>query len=125
MPVIAESAWLILDWLGATAHSNFLTLVANHDIEPIDLTEVDWLRVAELCSTYQDLRLDVVDASLVTVAERLRLDTIATCNRRDLAVVRPSHVEDSRSSVGTPVIGIELWPRTRSPQRRPVSGGSG
>ena len=36
--------------------------------------------------------MDVVDASVVAVAERLGVSTIATINRRDFAVVRPLHV---------------------------------
>lgn len=92
-PVIAESAWLILDRLGTTAHNRFLALVGSREIEPIDLTESDWQRIGELCRQYDDLRLDAVDASLVAVAERLKLDAIATYNHRDFAVVRPGHVE--------------------------------
>lgn len=38
----------------------------------------------ELIETYADMRLGLVDASVVTVAERLELTTIATLNRRDL-----------------------------------------
>jgi hypothetical protein len=33
--------------------------------------------------------LGLVDTNVVTVAERLRIGTIATLNRRDFAVVRP------------------------------------
>lgn len=39
------------------------------------------------------MRLDLIDASLVAVAERLRLTTLATLNRRDFTVVRPRHAE--------------------------------
>jgi uncharacterized protein len=37
--------------------------------------------------------LGLVDASVITIAERLRIGTIATLNRRDFTVVRPRHVE--------------------------------
>jgi uncharacterized protein len=36
-------------------------------------------------------QIGVVDASVVAIAERLKLDTIATTDRRDFATVRPSH----------------------------------
>jgi predicted nucleic acid-binding protein len=42
---------------------------------------------------YSDLRLDLMDASLVAVAESIGITTIATLNRRDFTVVRPRHVE--------------------------------
>jgi uncharacterized protein len=49
--------------------------------------------VRGLIETYWDLRLGVVDASIVAVAERLRLVSVATMNRRDFAVVRPVHCD--------------------------------
>jgi uncharacterized protein len=57
------------------------------------MTGEDWQRVGELIGTYTDLRLDVMDASLVALAERLGASTIATLNHRDFAVVRPRHVD--------------------------------
>ena len=37
------------------------------------------------------LDLGFVDASVVAVAERLDIDTVATINHRDFRVVRPEH----------------------------------
>jgi uncharacterized protein len=34
-----------------------------------------------------------VDASVITIAERLGVTTIATLNHRDFTVVRPRHVD--------------------------------
>lgn len=44
-------------------------------------------------STSADLPLDLIDASLVAVAERLGLTTIATLDHRDFRVVRPTHCD--------------------------------
>jgi predicted nucleic acid-binding protein len=63
------------------------------ELDPLDLTRQDWARVAQLCDRYRDLRLDPIDASLVAIAERLGVGTIATLNHRDFTVVRPSHVD--------------------------------
>jgi uncharacterized protein len=49
--------------------------------------------MAELVETYASLRLGGVDASVIAVAERLNVATIATLNRRDFTVVRPRHVQ--------------------------------
>lgn len=57
------------------------------------LTAADWARIATLVDTYADLRLGGVDASLVTVAERLDVREIATLDRRHFTVVRPAHVD--------------------------------
>lgn len=91
VPVIAETSWLVLDRLGTGAQADFLAMVVEGRLEAIDLTAADWQRCLDLVGRYTDLRLDLMDASLVAVAERLRLDTIATLNHRDFAVVRPSH----------------------------------
>ena len=41
--------------------------------------------------TYAEIGL--VDASVIAVAERINVTTIATLNRRDFAVVRPVHCD--------------------------------
>ncbi len=92
-PVIAETAWLILDRLGTGPHQRFLRLVTTGQLEPIELSDTDWLRCVELVTTYADLRLDLADAALIAIAERLGQTTIATLNHRDFHVVRPAHCD--------------------------------
>jgi predicted nucleic acid-binding protein len=58
-------------------------------VEPV--AAADWLRIAELVASYRVLPLGTVDASVVTAAERLGVQEIATVDRRHLSVVRPSH----------------------------------
>lgn len=91
--VVAEASWLILDRLGTAAQSAYLRLITSKQLMPIDPTDTDWQRCAELAEQYASLRLDLIDASLVAVAERLKLTTLATLNHRDFAVVRPQHVD--------------------------------
>ena len=59
-------------------------------VEPVAVA--DWLRIAELVARYRDLPLGTVDASVVTLAERLGITEIATIDRRHFTVVRPDHV---------------------------------
>ena len=93
MPVIAESSWLILDRLGVQPNHQLLSLVTTGELTALDLTAAEWLRCVELCDRYGDLRLDVMDAAIVAVAERFGVTTIATMNHRDFAVVRPAHCQ--------------------------------
>lgn len=93
VPVIAEAAWLILDRLGTAAQAAYLRLITSGQLTPVDLTEADWQRCAQLAEQYASLRLDLIDASVVAVAERLKLTTLATLNRRDFTVVRPRHAD--------------------------------
>lgn len=99
VPVIAESSWLILDRLGADAQANYLRMVTASRLQAVDLTGADWSRCVELVEGYADLRLDLMDASIVAVAERLGVTTVATLNHRDFTVVRPRHLD-----------GLELLP---------------
>jgi uncharacterized protein len=93
VPVVAETSWLILDRLGTRSQAEFVRMVAARHLEALDLTETDWHRCAEFVEHYTDWGRDLMDASLVAVAERLGAHKIATMNRRDFAVVRPRHVE--------------------------------
>jgi predicted nucleic acid-binding protein len=57
-----------------------------------DLVVADLLRMSELVATYADMPLGAVDASVVAIAERLDVTSIATLDRRHFSVVRPRHI---------------------------------
>lgn len=46
-----------------------------------------------MIARYVDLDLGLIDAAVVAVAERLSVTTLASIDRRDLLVVRPSHCD--------------------------------
>jgi hypothetical protein len=92
-PVIVETAWLVADRLGPAAEVGFLRSVNSGELRRVDLDATDWDRVAELVNRYSDLNLGLVDASVVTVAERLGIVSLATLNHRDFVVVRPRHCD--------------------------------
>jgi uncharacterized protein len=93
VPVIVECAWLIESRLGPSAEAGFLEAVNAGEIERLEMVEADWTRAVELIENYADLDLGLVDASIVAVAERLSVRTIATLDRRHFSVVRPAHVD--------------------------------
>lgn len=90
-PVIPETSWQIERNLGPRSEAAFLHLITGEQLQVIDLTLADWARCITLIETYEALGLGLVDASVIAVAERLELTTIATLNHRDFAVVRPAH----------------------------------
>jgi predicted nucleic acid-binding protein len=92
-PVVVETVWMIESRLGAKAEAAFVGSVAAGELEVVDLTDADWARCRDLIIQYADLRLGLVDASVIALAERLSVTTVATLNRRDFAVVRPTHCE--------------------------------
>jgi predicted nucleic acid-binding protein len=92
-PVVVETAWQIETNLGPPSEARFLRLVTGGELEVVELNLDDYRRCVELIETYTDMGLGLVDASVVAIAERLEVSTLATLNRRDFTVVRPGHVD--------------------------------
>jgi predicted nucleic acid-binding protein len=88
--VIPEAAYLIRTRLGAQVEQEFVASLAAGEIGIENLSQADLERCAELLSQYGFLGL--VDASLVAVAERLKLRSLVTTDRRDFRRIRPKHV---------------------------------
>jgi uncharacterized protein len=89
--VVTEVAYLLESRLGTDAEVRFLGDFAAGNLLAEPVAAADWLRIAELVSTYRDLPLGTVDASVVAVAERRKIASLATLDRRHFSVVRPSH----------------------------------
>lgn len=70
-----------------------LAAVVAGEIVVVDLTLDDYRRAVELIRQYSDLGLELVDASVIAIAERMGITTIATLDRHDFAVVRPAHID--------------------------------
>lgn len=91
--VVAETGWLIDRQLGASAEVEFYRSIVDGELSVEALSSADWERIAELTDKYADNNLGGVDSSLVAIAERLQLDTIATLDHRHFRAVRPKHVD--------------------------------
>jgi uncharacterized protein len=70
----------------------FLRSIADGDFTAVDLSAADYARMADLVSKYGSLPLGTTDASVIAIAERLKLAEVATLDRRHFSVVRPDHV---------------------------------
>jgi predicted nucleic acid-binding protein len=92
-PVVTETCLLSLSRGNPPAATAVLDSVTDGTVIVVDLDADDYRRVRLLVERYWDLPLDVVDASVVAIAERLEETTIATLDRRHFSVVRPLHCE--------------------------------
>jgi predicted nucleic acid-binding protein len=93
VPVIVEAAQLAHTRLGVAAEAAFTESIAREQqFTIISPTEETLARAAVLIGQYADLRLGLVDACVIALAERLDATHIATLNRRHFTVVRPQHV---------------------------------
>jgi uncharacterized protein len=87
--VLPEGTYLLRTRLGPDAESLFVESLAAGEITVENLTPGDLARCADLLREFDFLGF--VDASVVAVAERLRLRSIVTTDRRDFRRVRPRH----------------------------------
>ena len=91
--VVAEVGYLLAREAGPRVESLFLRSLAGGDFSAAELTDSDYARMAELVDTYGDLPLGTTDASVIAIAERLKLTEVATLDHRHFSVVRPAHTD--------------------------------
>jgi uncharacterized protein len=89
--ILAEVCYLLRERIGEQAELAFVTSIAAGEVAVEDLNASDWTRVAELMRQYD--AIGMVDASVIAIAERLKIDTLATTDRRHFTFVRPAHVD--------------------------------
>jgi predicted nucleic acid-binding protein len=87
-PAFTEAAYLLgFSWHAQDALWDF---VARGVLSILPLDAADAPRMRELMESYRDLPMDLADAALVRVAERMRLDRVFTLDRKDFTVYRPN-----------------------------------
>lgn len=91
--VVTEVSYLLGDRIGPHAELAFARSIRAGElvVEPVHAR--DWTRIEELTEQYLDLPLGVVDASVIALAERHGVDTIATLDHRHFETVKPRHVD--------------------------------
>ena len=89
--ILAEVAYLLRHRIGGKAERMFAESVDKGEVAIEPLAARDLTRAVELMGIYGWLGL--VDATVVAMAERLKMSVVATTDRRHFGVVRPAHVE--------------------------------
>jgi predicted nucleic acid-binding protein len=88
-PIVPEAAYLMRARLGVEAERRFVESIAAKELAVEHLGPADWARAAAWMAERPDIGF--VDASVVAIAERLRLARIATTDRRHFASITPRH----------------------------------
>ena len=91
--VVTEVCYLLARSGGSKPETAFVRSLATEDFTIGPVTPAGLDRAADLIGQYADLRLGMVDASVVALAEQLGVAEIATLDRRHFSVVRPRHVD--------------------------------
>jgi predicted nucleic acid-binding protein len=93
VPVLVEAAQLAHARLGVAAEAALTeSIAAEQQFTITSPTETELSRAAVLMRQYADLRIGLVDACVIALAERHGATQIATLDRRHFSVVRPQHV---------------------------------
>ncbi len=94
--VLAELDYWCHERLSAAVWRAFLEDVLAGAYRPEAPSARDLRRCLELQAGHEDLRLGVVDASVLALVERLGETKVVTLDHRHFSVERPAHVEALR-----------------------------
>lgn len=92
--VLPEACYLLATRLGARAEQSLLASVAAGEIAVDHLGPEDLSRASEIMVRYPSIGF--VDATVVALAERLKVTAIATTDRRHFEAIRPKHCRTFR-----------------------------
>jgi predicted nucleic acid-binding protein len=85
-PVITEAAWLLRAYPHAI--QKLLSSFQGCPFQIIPLDETDLPGIAAVLAKYEELRIQLADASLVHLANREGIEIMFTLDRRDFGVLR-------------------------------------
>lgn len=89
--VVPEVTYLLKSRLGDRAEHGFVAALAAGELDLEPLSNADLKRCEAILARYP--AIGFVDASLAAMAERLRVTTIATTDRRHFSRIRPVHTD--------------------------------
>ena len=86
--ILGELDYLLRMRMGTRALLQFLADLASGAFQVETLTAEDLARCRDLLVKYENLDLGLCDASVIVIADRLRVHRILTVDQRDFRVVR-------------------------------------
>jgi predicted nucleic acid-binding protein len=89
--ILPEVAYLLRHRIGPHAEVAFVRSLAKGELAVEPLQRADLSRAEKIMEAYGEMGF--VDTTLVAIAERLKVNTIATTDRRHFGTVRPVHRE--------------------------------
>ncbi|MDH3405062.1 MAG: PIN domain-containing protein [Acidobacteriota bacterium] len=89
--VLPEVTYLLHRRLGPEVERQFVGSLVAGELVVEELRREDVARAEEVLSSFP--RIGFVDATVLAIAERLRLPALVTTDRRHFAALRPRHVD--------------------------------
>jgi len=91
--ILPEVTYLFLRDVGHLGMTRFVNAFAKTSIALADVERSDLVRAGTIMTSYASARFDLVDCCIMALAERLRIEKIATYDRRDFSIMRPTHCD--------------------------------
>ena len=89
--VVPEVCYLLNTHLGQESERKLIASIIHGELRIEGLTNEDFRRSFQLLETYSDMNIGFVDASLVAMAERLKIHRLLTTDRKHFSIIRPRH----------------------------------
>lgn len=89
--VLPEACYLLNSYLGKEVERSFISSLLHGEMTVECLTAEDLRQTSNLLERYADANIGFVDATLVAIAERLKIHRILTTDRRHFSLIRPRH----------------------------------
>jgi predicted nucleic acid-binding protein len=95
-PIIPEVCYLLGEYLGANAETEFLQSLIGQELLLEHFNTKDLQRAVDILKQYHDVGFGMVDATVMAMAERLKIQTVLTIDHRDFGMFRPKHCDAFR-----------------------------
>ena len=89
--VLPEACYLLCNYLGQEAERRFILSLLQGEMRVEGITAEDLRQTSNLLHRYADANIGFVDATVVAIAERLKICQILTTDRRHFSLIRPRH----------------------------------
>ncbi len=89
--VLSEICYLLNTHLGKESERKLIASITQNELRVEGLTTEDFRRSLQLLETYSDVNIGFVDASMVAIAERFKINRILTTDRKHFSIIRPRH----------------------------------
>ena len=89
--VLPEICYLLNTHLGQESERKLIASITQGELRVESLTSDDFRRSLQLLETYSDVNIGFVDASMVAIAERFKINRILTTDRKHFSIIRPRH----------------------------------
>jgi hypothetical protein len=89
--VLPEICYLLNTHLSQESEKKLIASITQGELRIEGLTNEDFRRSVQLLETYSDVNIGFVDASMVAIAERLKISRILTTDRNHFPIIRPRH----------------------------------